>query len=175
MIVFDVRNQVCQPSLRKNKIGKGARVQKEFYFDSKPQSDIWDGMCNTRTIEQELDACDLEALARDSFLTHIPEGGRVVDGGCGFGKWVIYLKRMGYDIVGIDSNEIAIVKLKDFEVVYHMVLKTMQQDCGWISLSWQPARMPIFSLIVWVEGYHKCPSRYRRGLPSPAFYVQLGR
>ena len=90
-------------------------MQKEFYFSSQPQSDLWDSMWTARTIEQELAACDLETPARDSFLTYIPKGGRIIDGGCGFGKWVIYLKRLGYDIVGIDNNELAISKLKDYD------------------------------------------------------------
>jgi SAM-dependent methyltransferase len=38
-----------------------------------------------------------------------------VDAGCGFGKWVIYLKQQGYDIVGLDNNELAIAKLEDFD------------------------------------------------------------
>ena len=90
-------------------------MQKEFYFDFEPESHLWDGMWTTRTIEQELEACDIETTARDSFQAYIPRGGRVIDGGCGFGKWVIYLKRRGYNILGIDNNEIAIAKLKDFD------------------------------------------------------------
>ena len=38
-----------------------------------------------------------------------------MDAGCGFGKWVIYLKQRGYDIVGIDNSELAVAKLKDFD------------------------------------------------------------
>ena len=90
-------------------------MQKEFYFDSRPQSDLWDGMWTARTIEQELEACDLEMPARDLFLAYISKQGRAIDGGCGFGKWVIYLKRLGYVIIGIDNNEMAIAKLKDYD------------------------------------------------------------
>jgi len=90
-------------------------VQKEFYFDSTPQSDLWDYMWTARTVEQELEVCDLETPARDLFLAYIPKGGRVIDGGCGFGKWVIYLKNLGYNIVGIDNNELAISKLKGYD------------------------------------------------------------
>ena len=90
-------------------------MQKEFYFQSQSQSNLWDCMWTARTIEQELEACDLETPARDSFLTYIPKGGRIIDGGCGFAKWVIYLKRLGYDIIGIDNNELAISKLKDYD------------------------------------------------------------
>jgi SAM-dependent methyltransferase len=97
------------------KVDKETRVQKEFYFDSCPRSDLWNSMWTARTIERELQACELEAPARDIFLACIPKGGRIIDGGCGFGKWVIYLKRLGYDIVGIDNNELAITKLKDYD------------------------------------------------------------
>jgi SAM-dependent methyltransferase len=72
-------------------------------------------MWTARTVEQELEACDLETPARDLFLAYIPKKGRVIDGGCGFAKWVIYLKQLGYDIVGIDNNELAISKLKDYD------------------------------------------------------------
>ncbi|MDG7041495.1 MAG: class I SAM-dependent methyltransferase [Nitrososphaerota archaeon] len=90
-------------------------MQKEFYFDIRPQSDIWDVMWTDRTIDDEVKACDLETPARDLFLAFIPKGGKVIDGGCGFAKWVIYLKKLGYDIVGIDNNEIAIAKLKEYD------------------------------------------------------------
>jgi SAM-dependent methyltransferase len=91
-------------------------VQKEFCFDSQPQnSDQWDAMWTARTIEQELESCDLETPARDLFLAYIPKIGRVIDGGCGFGKWVIYLNKLGYNIVGIDNNELAITKLKEYD------------------------------------------------------------
>ena len=115
MMTFDVCNQVCQPSIRKIKSDRGAIVQREFYFDDKPQMELWDNMWTARSIERELEACDLETPARDLFLDYIPKEGRVMDGGCGFAKWVIYLKRLGYDIVGIDNNELAISKLKDYD------------------------------------------------------------
>lgn len=97
-------------------------MQKEFYFDDRPQIELWDNMWTARTIEQELEACDLETPARDAFLSYIPKGGRIIDGGCGFGKWVIYLKKLGYDIIGIDNNEQAISKLKDYDRSLHVEL-----------------------------------------------------
>ena len=90
-------------------------MQKEFYFDDRPQMELWDNMWATRSIEQELEACDLEMPARDLFLAFIREGAKIIDGGCGLGKWVIYLRRLGYDIVGIDNNELAISTLKQYD------------------------------------------------------------
>ena len=90
-------------------------MQKQFYFDNKPECTIWDNMWATRTIEQELEACDIESPPRELFLSYLLKEGKIVDAGCGFGKWVIFLKQRGYDIVGIDDNEHAIAKLKDFD------------------------------------------------------------
>jgi SAM-dependent methyltransferase len=90
-------------------------VQKEFNYYIYPPTDLWDAMWTARTIDDEVEACELETPARDLFLALIPKGGRVIDGGCGFAKWVIYLKNLGYDIVGIDNNEIAIARLKKYD------------------------------------------------------------
>jgi len=72
-------------------------------------------MWTSRTIEQELQACEMESSPRDLFLSYIPKDGRIIDAGCGFGKWVVYLHRRGYDILGVDNNELAISKLKEFD------------------------------------------------------------
>jgi SAM-dependent methyltransferase len=88
-------------------------MQKEFEYFS--QSDLWDAMWNTRTMEQELEACDIHTPLRELFLSYLARGGKILEAGCGLGKWVIYLKRLGYDIVGIDNNELAVANLKDYD------------------------------------------------------------
>jgi SAM-dependent methyltransferase len=90
-------------------------MQKEYFLGAGTGNDLWTNMWTTRTIEQELEACDIEVPPRDLFLTHIPKSGRIVDAGCGLAKWVIYLQRRGYDIIGIDNNEMAVAKLKEFD------------------------------------------------------------
>jgi SAM-dependent methyltransferase len=90
-------------------------MQKEFYYDDKPEYDMWDNMWKTKTIEQELEACDIETPPRELFLNYLTKKDKIVDAGCGFAKWVIYLHRRGYDILGIDNNELAIFKLKEFD------------------------------------------------------------
>lgn len=88
-------------------------MQKEYEVYS--QIDLWHSMWTQRSIETELESCLLELPARELFISYIPKGGRALEAGCGLGKWVIYLKRLGYDIVGIDNNELAISKLKDYD------------------------------------------------------------
>lgn len=90
-------------------------MQKEFYYDDKLECDMWDKMWTSRTIEQELKACDIETPPRELFLEYLSKQDKIVDAGCGFAKWVIYLHRLGFDILGIDNDEFAISKLKKFD------------------------------------------------------------
>ena len=39
---------------------------------------------------------------------------KILDAGCGYGKWLIYLNNIGYDVIGIDNNKLAISKLKEY-------------------------------------------------------------
>ncbi len=98
-------------------------MQKEYYYDNNPECNIWDNMWKSRTIEQELEACDIETPPRELFLNYLSKENRIVDAGCGFGKWVNYLHRRGYSIVGIDNNEFAISKLRKFD-------STLQVELG---------------------------------------------
>jgi ubiquinone/menaquinone biosynthesis C-methylase UbiE len=98
-------------------------MQREFYFDSKPDCDMWDRMWNVRTIEQELEACEIESPPRELFMEYLSKEGKILEAGCGFAKWVIYLHRRGYNILGIDNNEFAISKLKEYD-------STLQLEVG---------------------------------------------
>lgn len=90
-------------------------MQKEFYFDDNPQGEHWAVITHFSTIEQGLEACNIESPPREFFLSCLPREGKILDAGCGLGKWVIYLKQRGYDIVGIDDNASAITRLMDFD------------------------------------------------------------
>ncbi len=90
-------------------------MRKLFYFNSKPKSTLWDQMWSSRTLTQELVACEIETAPRTSFLTFIPKNGKILDAGCGFGKWVLYLTRRGYNIIGLDNNELVIKRLKNYD------------------------------------------------------------
>jgi SAM-dependent methyltransferase len=38
-------------------------------------------------------------------MHHLPKGGLIFDAGCGTAKWLIYLRRLGYRVVGADIND----------------------------------------------------------------------
>lgn len=49
------------------------------------------------------------------FLSFLPRGKRILEGGCGLAPYVIYLRRMGYDVIGVDYNEEPLRKAREFE------------------------------------------------------------
>lgn len=48
-----------------------------------------------------LDLCHLYA----PFMTHIPDGGRILDAGCGSGRDSLYFKRHGYSVTAFDASK----------------------------------------------------------------------
>lgn len=42
---------------------------------------------------------------RDRFLTHLPEGARILDLGCGSGRDTLAFRNLGYDVVAVDGSE----------------------------------------------------------------------
>lgn len=101
--------------------GSATKMQKEFVLIS--QSVLWDSMWTSRSIEKELEACAIHSPLRELLLSFLPPKGKILEAGCGLGRWVIYLKQKGYDIVGIDNNELAVAKLRDFD-------ETLQVELG---------------------------------------------
>lgn len=102
-------------------------MRKLFYLDNNPTCTIWDGMWTKRTIKQELEACYIEKTPRILFLTFLPKKGKIIDAGCGFGKWVIFLTKKGYDIIGIDNNSLALTKLKEFDTSLNIEFGDVQK------------------------------------------------
>ena len=86
-----------------------------FTINNNPKCTLWDAMWSIRTIEQELEATEIETAPKVMFLNYLKKSDKIVDAGCGFGKWVIYLHRLGYDIMGIDNSEIVLTKLKEHD------------------------------------------------------------
>ena len=51
----------------------------------------------------------------NTFLSILPKTGKILEGGCGLGPWVIKLRSMGYDISGVDYDPISIDKIRSFD------------------------------------------------------------
>ena len=65
-------------------------------------------------VEDHARLCEYQTIT-PLFLKHLPKDGPILEGGCGLGRWLIYLSKRGYDIEGIELNENAVKKIKDFD------------------------------------------------------------
>lgn len=81
-----------------------------------PQSheNEWGSYWRKTDINKNLKDCNTDGLL--SVLTrYLPTKGKILEAGCGLGKWVIFLKRRGYDICGVDSYVGVIKALKSYD------------------------------------------------------------
>jgi SAM-dependent methyltransferase len=73
--------------------------------------EVWEG--------QELTEKYLRSVAWDGypeiFARYLAPGSLVLEAGCGLGKYLIYLKRAGYRVIGIDLEEQALSRAQAFE------------------------------------------------------------
>ena len=55
------------------------------------------------------------------YLNRLGRGAKILDGGCGLGKWTIFLNSKGYDVTGVDISKETIDKLITFSPVNRFV------------------------------------------------------
>lgn len=68
-------------------------------------NEIWDEFWSKGKIDKEVSSIETNSFLGQyklTFLQYLPKKGKILEGGCGLGQWAIYLRRKGYDIVGVD-------------------------------------------------------------------------
>jgi 2-polyprenyl-3-methyl-5-hydroxy-6-metoxy-1,4-benzoquinol methylase len=63
----------------------------------------WQG----ETVQENIDLCPSQTI-EPVFRHFLPREGKILEAGCGLGRWVFYLGKMGFDITGIDMAEAAL-------------------------------------------------------------------
>src|SRR5438132_681624 len=80
-----------------------------------PTTDIgWGGYWDRTSIEKDLKLCLTDGLL-PILQKYLSQTDKALEAGCGLGKWVIFLRRMGYQVYGVDSYHQAITNLKKFD------------------------------------------------------------
>ncbi len=82
---------------------------------TKTWADFWNGI----TPSDELAKLDFYG-GRPTILTHTPRFGPVLEAGCGLGRYYIYLRKIGIEVVGIDSNRICLSALTEWLAKYRI-------------------------------------------------------
>lgn len=67
----------------------------------------WNAYWNRATPESEIRMRDFYG-GRQWILKHTPRHGKVVEAGCGLGRYVFYLKKLGMDVEGLDFHDEAV-------------------------------------------------------------------
>lgn len=86
----------------------------------KDKSDIWLNYNIADNVQCKDDDSTLERYIKEAYTKrvmelldeHLQPGERVLDIGCGVGKWVVYLVQKGINCVGVDSSEVAVEKAR---------------------------------------------------------------
>jgi len=94
-------------------------------FDTLGQS--WKG----DEIENNISLCDKQSINK-YFQQYLQLDGKILEAGCGIGRWVFYLRKKGYDIIGLESSLNAIKIAKEYDnnipIRFGNVLKTDFKD-----------------------------------------------
>lgn len=74
----------------------------------------WGDYWSQTSIKENLENCATDGLL-PILAEYLPKKGKILEAGCGLGKWVIYLTGRGYNITGTDSYKGAIESLKKYD------------------------------------------------------------
>ena len=74
----------------------------------------WDRFWQSLTPEGEIRMWDFYGGDRPWILKHVPRHGKVLEAGCGLGRYVLYLSRLGIDIEGLDFHEPTVPALREW-------------------------------------------------------------
>lgn len=62
----------------------------------------WQKHHSGQDIRKIVEDCNKDIVCLPYFLKYLPKEGFVLEAGCGLGQWVIYLGRLGYNMVGVE-------------------------------------------------------------------------
>lgn len=95
----------------------------EIFYNQKQ----WDKGWADQAIEDEIKKLDFYGL-RQWILKYTPREGAVLEAGCGLGRYVFYLNRLGISCMGLDFSESAISKLEKYRKEKNLGIKFYKGD-----------------------------------------------
>ena len=66
------------------------------------------------TLEEGIELCGYQTISK-IFDKYLPREGKILESGCGLGRWLFYLRGKGYDVTGIDLVEHAVQTAKAYD------------------------------------------------------------
>lgn len=77
----------------------------------------WQKNWQPHEVERLLEIFDYPRVKKqiELYLKYLPKNERILEGGCGLGPYLIYLRNQGYDVIGVDYNKGPIRKIKEYD------------------------------------------------------------
>jgi len=66
------------------------------------------------SVQENIELCRYQPIEA-VFCKYLPKNGKILEAGCGLGRWVFYLRERGYDVVGIDLATVPLEIAKKFD------------------------------------------------------------
>ena len=73
---------------------------------------VWDDSEFPASVAEDIERRE-EFKVVSPYLSKLPSGSRILDGGCGLGNWTLYYASKGFDAVGMDISSVTIEKLQE--------------------------------------------------------------
>lgn len=102
----EVRDSKMKRSTRYKKSPILRRVEgnRLTYYSSTPDSGFWDSHWYSAPLDNYYELAEIGnlGLLEEPFTHYLPKGRKIVEAGCGTGRYVLALRKRGYDVEGID-------------------------------------------------------------------------
>lgn len=92
------------------------RTKQDISVD-KITREAWEENWTNTSIEQILEIFRYPRVKRqmEIYTEYLPRDKKILEGGCGLGSYLIQLRRMGYDVIGIDYNQGPLDKISRYD------------------------------------------------------------
>ncbi len=72
----------------------------------------WQKHYQKKDVEKSMLSCNEDKVIRPYFLKYLPKRGVILEAGCGFGHWINYLNKLGYNLMGVEIVRECVEKCK---------------------------------------------------------------
>ena len=84
------------------------------YFIPRIKSKPWEDYWSKKDIQKEVCFCEKDELWK-IIKKFVRLDDKIIDAGCGLGRWVIFLSKKSYNVLGVDNFKEAIERAKQFD------------------------------------------------------------
>jgi ubiquinone/menaquinone biosynthesis C-methylase UbiE len=121
-------------------------------FIPQKKNSTWQDYWQKSDYRRELSLCRTDGLL-PVFKKYLFKKQKLVEAGCGLGKWVIYFTQRGFDIIGVDSSRYAVKQLKKFRPQVKIKLADVRR------LPFQDGEIDVYISLGVIEHFEEGPEK----------------